>query len=231
MRSLTEIEAELKSLGRPQFDWSTAPRLAASKAAIAAWEAEHPVCADRYRALAEERDAADAAALAAYRSRRDVPSLPAADVSLETEALRGVRSWLEGDTLWCLVVGSIGQGKTVAARWAVGQVLATGRKARLERATDVARLSTWDDAGMLDDIERCSLLALDDLGTEGTSEHARTTIRALLDARHEARRRTVITSNLVNGALSSWVGDRISDRIRSSHTRVQVSGKSLRGAR
>lgn len=227
-RPLREVEAEIATLGRPVFDWSSPARVDASRAAIAEWAAADPARAARYAALAAERDAADAAELAAYRAGPRPP--PAPERLTETDALRGVRQWLSGDAIWCVVVGDVGTGKSVAARWAVGARSATQRT-RFARAVDVARLSTWDDGAELDALETCSLLALDDLGTEGTGEHARTTIRALLDARHESRRRTVLTSNLVGGDLSRWLGERVTDRVLSSYVRVLCRGQSMRTAR
>ena len=233
MRTLAEIEADIAALGRPVFDWTSPARLRESNAAIVVWSGAHPDLAARHDELTREREAVDAAQLAAYRGLRARPTLASTPQPRETDALRGVRAWLAGSAQWCLLVGSVGTGKTVAARWAVSQVAQTGRRALLERAVDVARLSTWDDAGRLDALERANLLALDDIGTEGASEHARTAIRALLDARdrcHELRGgRTIITSNLAGrGELSSWLGERVSDRIKSSYVRVEARGQSMR---
>jgi len=226
---MADIERDIAALGRPVFDWSSPTRLRDSHSAIAEWEAAHPTEAETYRRLSDERSAADAEELAAYRSQRARPRLPSSVVPTDTDALKGVREWLAGDAQWCLVLGNIGTGKSIAARWAVDQVARTGRRAYFERAFDVARLSTWNDAGRLDALEKCHLLALDDVGTEGASDHSRTSIRALLDARHERGNRTIVTSNLVNGKLSRWLGERITDRIRASHCKVVVDGESMRG--
>lgn len=228
MRTLADIETEIRSLGRPFFDWT--PR---SRAAILAWEAQHPALAARYLELAGERDAADTAALAAYQAQRLRPRLPtltetAAAAATETDALRGVRGWLQGPDRWCILVGPVGTGKSVAARWAVAQVLDTGRRALLTTAARVGRLSTWDDAGELDRLERADLLAVDDVGAEAANDHARVTLRSLLDARHDRGNRTILTTNLVGGQLSKWLGERITDRIKASFVRVVTSGASMR---
>ena len=232
-RTLEAIEAELRALGRPVFDWSQRG-LVASKAAIAVWEAAHPDLAAKYVELAAERAASDAVALAAYRRLRQRPQLPgltleAALKATETPAIRGVREWLAGPAVWCLILGPRGTGKSVAARWAVEELAATGRWARMTTAVRVGRLSTWDDAGELDRLESADLLAVDDVGTEPDTDHARVTLRSLLDERHERGRRTILTSNLIGGQLSRWLGERITDRILSSYVRVETSGASLRG--
>jgi DNA replication protein DnaC len=228
MRSLTDIELEIRALGRPAFDWTSRAR-----AAIKAWEVARPDLAAQYSELAAERADADAAALAAYQAQRLRPRLPtvtesAAAAATETDALRGVRGWLQGSERWCLVVGPVGTGKSVAARWAVEQVIETGRWALMTTAARIGRLSTWDDAGELDRLERADLLVVDDVGAEADNDHARVTLRSLLDTRHDRGRRTLLTSNLVGGSLSRWLGERISDRIASSHVRVETSGKSMR---
>jgi len=228
MRSLTDIEVDIRALGRPAFDWS--PR---TKAAIKAWEDANPALAARYVELAAERAEADAAALAAYKAQRLRPQLPtitesAAAAATETDALRGVRGWLQGSERWCLVLGPVGTGKSVAARWAVSQVLDTGRWAFMTSAVRIAQLSTWDDAGELDRLERADLLVIDDVGAEAENDHARVTLRSLLDTRHDRGRRTLLTSNLLGGNLSRWLGARITDRILSSYVRVETSGASMR---
>lgn len=228
MRTLTDIEAEIRALGRPVFDWS--PR---TRAAIWAWEADHPDLAARYLELAIERDGADSAALAAYQAQRLRPALPtvtetAAEAAAETDALRGVRGWLQSSERWCILVGPVGTGKSVAASWAVARVLETGRWALMTTAARVGRLSTWDDAGELDRLERADLLVVDDVGAEAANDHARVTLRSLLDARHDRGNRTILTTNLVGGQLSKWLGERITDRIKSSFVRVVTSGASMR---
>lgn len=228
MRTLADIETEIRTLGRPFFDWSLRAR-----AEIQAWEAEHPDLAVRYLELSAERDAADAAALAAYRAQRLRPQLPtvteaAAAVATETDALRGVRGWLEGSERWCILIGPVGTGKSVAAQWAVDRVNKTGRSALLISAARIGQLSTWDDAGELDCLERADLLVVDDVGAEADNGHARVTLRSLLDVRHNRGRRTILTTNLVGGQLSKWLGVRITDRIKESFVRVVTSGASMR---
>lgn len=228
MRTLADIETEIRALGRPFFDWT--PR---ARAAIWAWEAEHPDLAVRYLELAGERDAADVAALIAYRAQRLRPRLPtiteaAAAAATETDALRGVRGWLEGSERWCILVGPVGTGKSVAARWAVDRVVETGRWGLMTTAARVGRLSTWEDAGELDRLERADLLVVDDVGAEADNGHARVTLRSLLDARHDRGLRTIMTTNLVGGHLSKWLGERITDRIKASFVRVVTSGASMR---
>lgn len=228
MRSLADIELDIRALGRPAFDWRPSTR-----AAIRAWDLEHPDLAARYTELAAERAEADAAALAAYRAQRLRPQLPtvteaAAASATETDALRGVRGWLQGSERWCLLVGPVGTGKSVAARWAVDRVIETGRWAFMTTAARLGRLSTWDDAGELDRLERADLLVVDDVGAEADNDHARVTLRSLLDTRHDRGRRTILTSNLVDGLLSRWLGERITNRIAESFVRIKTSGESMR---
>lgn len=228
MRTLADIETDIRSLGRPTFDWRPSTRKT-----IQAWELAHPDQAARYRELAAELDEADTAALSAYRAQRLRPRLPtvtetAAAAATETDALRGVRGWLESSERWCLLVGPVGTGKSVAARWAVDRVIETGRWALMTTAARLGNLSTWDDAGELDRLERADLLVVDDVGAEADTDHARVTLRSLLDTRHDRGRRTLLTTNLVGGHLSKWLGVRITDRIKESFVRVVTSGESMR---
>lgn len=227
--------ATIAALGRPQLDWTSKPLLDATTAAIAAWEAANPERVAEYARLCCERDRLHAEADAAYRAKRQRPTMPtrasrAADEPEENAAIGGIRRWLSGEHTWCLLLGSVGAGKSVAAEWACKQVRATGRSAERIHAAELASLSTWDDAGKLDALERVSLLAIDDVGVEARNEHSRALIAHLLDVRHEASRRTLLTSNLSAPDLKAHLGERLADRIRSDHEMVRVLSRSLRGA-
>ena len=101
------------------------------------------------------------------------------------------------------------------------------------RFVDVSRFSRssrYDDEQM-GPLERCSMLAIDDLGMEYAD--AKGSFLSLLDglvnARYAASLRTVITTNLGAGAFRERYGERVADRIREVGRYVEIADPSMRG--
>ena len=143
-----------------------------------------------------------------------------------TEAMGWARAFLQARRTIAVFSGKSGTGKTVAAAWLVarspgGVFLAVSQLARSSRYRDEE----------MDPLERCPLLAIDDLGTEFVDEKGSfmSTLDGLINARYADDLRTVITTNLPAEAFKRRYGVRIEERIRESGRFLELKGESLRG--
>lgn len=248
MSPVEELESKIAALGRPERVLLPFNALVASLEAAKQWDLAHPEQAAEYHALCAElnlaireaeareleaKNAERVLRLSAVRLERSgvgERSLVAARSPTETMALRVVQQWLAGDAPWLVLCGSKGTGKTVAATWAVAEVIRRGDTAAFRRASEIARLSSFEvGAAELGSLARVGLFALDELGAENLTDHARGQLHELLDRRHESPRlRTVVTTNLRASALAERIGERLVDRIKQGGGFREISGASLR---
>lgn len=172
----------------------------------------------------------------------------------ETPAVLLVRDWIRAGAPerrpWALVMlGDTGVGKSVAAAlaWlllrdedrAAAQapgVFADLRGVHWIRARTLQRLS-WDQRN--ETLQRCSAahgLVVDELGSE--DDKTREALLEVIEERGDAKRRTVMTSNLGAEEFRGRYGDRFLDRLRGAGLTksgkaqwVRVfHGESLRGS-
>lgn len=252
MSLVQELEQHIAALGRPPLVLGGFKAIAASLARAKAWDAEHPEQAAEYRRLCDELDRetkrierAEAERLALERALRTSAvklersgvgerSLTAAAQAEDTEALGVVKRFLAAkDRHWLALCGTKGVGKSVAATWAVREVIRSGGSAAFRRTAEIAKLSGFEaGAAEMEHLKSVQLLALDDFGTELLTDYARAQLFELLDARHEAYGRTILTSNLQwagAGGMAERLGERLVDRIAHSGTRQQLAAsKSMR---
>lgn len=250
--TLQELEATIASLGRPTLSTSTIKAIAASLAQAKAWDAANPEAAARYHALTAQHHAETARlqreereALAVEKALRTQAaklersgvgerSLAAASDAKPTEALAVVQRWLPDTSLtWLCLCGAKGTGKSVAATWAVREVIRGGGSAAFRRTSELAKLSQFEaGAAELEQLKRVHLLVLDDFGAELLTDYARAQLHELLDHRHEHYGRTVLTSNLAwigSGSMSERLGERLVDRVAQAGRCIQLSpANSLR---
>lgn len=167
---------------------------------------------------------------------------------VDTEAMQHTRAWLDGDRPWLVLSGGVGSGKSLAASWAVlgtcpdrydgptsGVSISrfdgwpVAMYPRFVATYELARLSAWDDDWPV--LERCSILAIDDLGIEhvGRSEALLAAIGALLDARYARELRTVITTNLGKPEFRERYGERTWSRLRELGMWGACGSEDLRG--
>lgn len=254
-----ELEKHIQAIGRPTAwpDGDTLRRdgfkaFAAAVARAKAWDAQHPAEAAEYRRLCDaldketrriEREAQErnnlerALRLSSVKLERSgvgERSLNAAADAQDTEALSVVKRWLGAkDKHWLALCGTPGTGKSVAATWAVREAIRSGGTAAFRRTAEIAKLSGFEaGAAEMEHLKRVHLLALDDFGAELLTDYARAQLFELLDARHEAYGRTILTSNLQwmgAGGMAERLGERLVDRIAHAGTRQQLQpAKSMR---
>jgi len=146
---------------------------------------------------------------------RDEPSLACACWAAKTLA-RGNLSW--GNSL--VLAGSTGVGKTHLALACAWEWFDDGFSvifARVDDLLDQLRRGYRDDTyhERLDELRRCSLLVLDDLDTEHTTDWAGERIDRIVDWRYVNRAPLVVTTNARREDLAPRVASRLGDRQRS----------------
>lgn len=249
---MNELEIRIAAIGRPPLSLGGFKAVATSLALAKAWDVENPAAAAEYRRLVaeleitrkqterNEREATAAARVlrtqGAKLSRSGVGerSLEAAANAQASEALAVVKRWLPEHALtWLVLCGDKGTGKSVAATWGIREVIRGGGTAAFRRASELAKLSSFDaGADELEHLKRVHLLVIDDFGTEQLTDHAKAQLHELVDHRHEHYGRTVLTSNLKWTLLEQRLGERIADRIAQAGRVVQIAPEpSLRRKR
>jgi hypothetical protein len=211
-----------------------------------AWEAENPELAAAWtEALAEDdtrgkaldlarRQAAMAAGAPATLNKLGVPRPVSHALSAPraTPALLAAKEWWLSGRPVLLLLGGVGSGKTTGAAWVLLRQLE--REAGVTHPSgghpvDPAMFATAPEFNGLSDYHpesrawlerlcRCTLLVLDDLGTERMGDGELSCVQRVISERHATNRRTVLTSNLTAAAFVARYGERVADRIRESGT-------------
>ena len=84
------------------------------------------------------------------------------------------------------------------------------------------------EESIVDKYSNCSLLVLDDIGIEKTSDWALQTLYIILNNRYSNQLQTIITSNLTIEEIGEKLGDRIASRIAGMCKIVKLTGKDRR---
>jgi DNA replication protein DnaC len=158
-----------------------------------------------------------------------------------TKALTETQAYLKAERVkrpFLPLLGDFGRGKTLAACWAMREVLRrngwknrpTGATASPVQFISAASLTGISEQNRLDtawtgELERFPLLVVDDLGDEGGKAGVDSLARVLLN-RYAHARRTILTSNLRGTAFEARYGKALWDRIRNDV--VQLAGDSMR---
>ena len=130
---------------------------------------------------------------------------------------------------WLLLCGTVGNGKTTAARAALITLRAMGEDGTEKNAYDIALLyrevnRNQRAADEYDRLCRCPFLFIDDLGTEGNAA----ALNELLYERYNQMRATIFTTNLSSAELSAKYGPRIFDRFAELAIVLRFTGGSFR---
>jgi DNA replication protein DnaC len=136
-----------------------------------------------------------------------VPNLPEPVVAEVRRYVRNLSSSLaEGRGLW--LVGDVGTGKTTLAMIVSKAALEAGRSVAiysLPRLLNLIRDEIGQDSGLLDLLDRLAsvdLLHIDDLGAQHTTPWRLEQLYSIVDARYQASRAIVATSNLMPDELA-----------------------------
>ena len=122
-----------------------------------------------------------------------------------------------GRGLW--ILGDVGTGKTTLAMLVSKAALQAGRSVAiysLPRLLSLLRDAIDSPQGLLDLLDRLTaveLLHIDDLGAENRTDWVLEQLYSIVNARYEAERAIVATSNLMPDALSERLGARTVSRL------------------
>jgi DNA replication protein DnaC len=140
-------------------------------------------------------------------------------------ALSIERNLDEGNGLW--IQGDVGTGKTTLAMLISKAALEAGRSVAiysLPRLLNILRESMDSEAGKVDFLDRLTavdLLHIDDLGAENRTDWVLEQLYSIVNARYEAKRAIVATTNLMPDELSERLGARTVSRL------VEICGDLL----
>lgn len=138
-----------------------------------------------------------------------------------------------------LLAGPPGTGKTQAATMLLKAAIAAGHTARLANIGHAAMRvragyddpSTGDsEAALVERLSKPDLLVLDDIGA-GEAGEGKLELRILyfvLEARQNARRPTVLTTNLTAAQVATFLGPRITNRLMPLETFAFRHGRNFR---
>jgi DNA replication protein DnaC len=143
-----------------------------------------------------------------------------------SEQIRVVRRYVHaveanldaGRGLW--LVGDVGTGKTTLAMLVSKSVLEAGRSVAiysLPRLLNLIRETIDSEVGKLDFLDRLAmvdLLHIDDLGAEHQTEWVLEQLYSIVNARYEAQRAILATTNLTPEKLSEQIGSRTVSRLQ-----------------
>lgn len=145
--------------------------------------------------------------------RPPVLGMPEPVVSAVRAYVRNLKARLEeGRGMW--LVGDVGTGKTTLAMIVSGAALEAGSSVAiysLPRLLNLIRDEVGTDNGLLDLLDRLScvdLLHIDDLGAQHTTPWRLEQLYSIIDARYQAGRPIVATTNLMPDELAGQMGRR-----------------------
>jgi DNA replication protein DnaC len=151
---------------------------------------------------------------------------PVSDISRTApDQVRAIRRYVQaiganidgGRGLW--IQGDVGTGKTTLAMLISKAALDAGRSVAiysLPRLLNLLRESMDSEGGKLDFIDRLTavdLLHIDDLGAEHQTDWVLEQLYSIVNARYEAERSIVATTNLMPDELSERLGARTVSRL------------------
>lgn len=137
------------------------------------------------------------------------------------------------DNIGAMFTGEVGSGKTFAAACIANKLIDEGISVRM---LSFPRLladmqSRWGKSDLLREISECSLLILDDLGSERNSDYAIEQIFLVIDTRCRLCKPLILTTNLTVDELKNPADlryERIYDRIFEMCVPVLAQGGSRR---
>lgn len=129
-----------------------------------------------------------------------------------------------------IILGSIGTGKTGVAVAALYGLHESGVQPLRFQTTSslIDAMKPGGDEAVLIACQKAAVLVLDDLGTTRGTDFEQDRLFALLNARYEDERPTIVTSNVTIQDLAKSIGDRVVSRLTESCAVLSVDGPDLR---
>lgn len=160
-------------------------------------------------------------------------------------AKKYTKAFLDGKKFGLFLYGKVGTGKTYASA-CIANELMTNDKAvmSINLGLYLNKVSReWGEAekDVLEKVQQCDLLIVDDMGVEQVPEWLKDKVFNLIDARYRSEKSIIITTNLqldntnlndkqIESKLSiqSRFGSRVADRIKEMCYQYEVVGESKR---
>lgn len=218
-KTITHIDAALE-------------RVLAEAQEATAWSPEQVA---RWEAQQQHRDRRDRLDASGIIERLDEGGAPAIidDTPMDTRALRLVRTWLMSSRPALVLLGDPGQGKTVAAAWALARM--PGRYITAQSLCELHPLSkNWREKSRWYQHLRTELLVIDELNRETDATIATVCLQDVIDVRQRAPRRTLLLGNITLADFVKRYDGRTLDRlgVDSDHAGIaivrELKGKSMR---
>lgn len=165
----------------------------------------------------------------------------------DRRVVQRMADWLDmpGDRPWLLIVGPPGRGKTSQAAGLGFEIAKRGRGVMFRTVPDLLtdlKGGFDDDAketegALIDAFKNVDTLILDDIGAEKPTGYAGEKLTQILNHRHNAKLRTILTSNLFPSgekddpskpSLADHLGGRLWGRIKRMALPVYMEGDDLR---
>ncbi len=157
-----------------------------------------------------------------------------ADSSAQRQALSAVKRWAKDAETGLYLCGPVGVGKThlavaalleLCARQRFG-IFVSARELLFQCREAISRREGLEE--ILRQYSKKSVLLLDDVGAENSTEFARETLLTLVDRGYQDRQQFLVTSNLDLEGLSERLDARIVDRLLERCQPVKIGGTSYR---
>lgn len=129
-----------------------------------------------------------------------------------------------------IITGSIGCGKTGLAIGALYELHQSGVQPLwfISTSSLIDAMKPGGDESSLVTCQKAAVLVLDDLGTTRGTDWEQERLFALLNARYEDERPTIVTTNVTIPDLAASVGARTVSRLMEQHMIVPVDGPDMR---
>lgn len=167
--------------------------------------------------------------------RPPVSEMPNPQVDVARRFVRRLDERLDqGRGLW--LFGGVGTGKTTLAMLVSQAAMNAGRSVAiysLPRLLSEIRETFESDlegsyTSLMDRLTEVDLLHLDDVGAEKTSPWVLEQLYAIVNARYEAERSMLVTTNLERSALAEQIGERTVSRLEEMCEVVPFHGRDRR---
>ena len=143
-----------------------------------------------------------------------------------------VNNWEESKekNIGLLFWGDVGTGKTYLAACVANALIEQEVSVRMLNFSHILNSGFETRNELLEDICRCSLLIIDDFGSERETEYGLETIHSVLDARYNCGKPMIVTTNLSLQTINNptdVMHKKIYDRLKNC-VPVQFTGESFR---
>lgn len=164
--------------------------------------------------------------------RPPVLGMPEPVVGAVRTYVRNLKARLEeGRGLW--LVGDVGTGKTTLAMLVSAAALDAGYSVAvysLPRLLNLIRDEIGAEGGLLDLLDRLSsidLLHIDDLGAQHTTPWRLEQLYSIVDARYQAKRAIIATTNLMPDELAKQMGRQVLTTVTEGRTGEAVEERQV----